>query len=136
MAFGGVATGNMKAYEQVTVAGSISSNGFTFMVMAISERIGSRILTTAVLEATSVIVAVMMQTMSMIANGGRTLSPDSWAPIKVDRPEIFEASDRANPLPGKLVHLRIARAVNAILIVKKKNVQPRRSTIDHLSKKY
>ena len=102
MAFGGVATGNMKAYEQVTVAGSISSNGFTFMVMAISERIGSRTLAVAVLEATSVIVAVMMQTMSMIANGGRTLSPDSWAPINAERPDDLDASERAKPPPGKI----------------------------------
>ena len=29
MAFGGVATGSMKAYEQVTVADSIRNNGFT-----------------------------------------------------------------------------------------------------------
>lgn len=99
MAFGGVATGNMKAYEQVTVAGSISNNGFTFMEVAISARMGSRTLAVAVLEATSVIVAVIMQTISIIAKGGRTLSPDSCAPIKVDRPEVFDASDRAKPPP-------------------------------------
>lgn len=34
MAFGGVATGNMKAYEQVTAAGIISESGFTSMISA------------------------------------------------------------------------------------------------------
>ena len=34
MAFGGVATGNMKAYEQVTVAGIINRSGLIPIVVA------------------------------------------------------------------------------------------------------
>ena len=34
MALGGVATGNMKAYEQVTAAGNIRDNGFMCMISA------------------------------------------------------------------------------------------------------
>ena len=104
MAFGGVATGNMKAYEHVTVAGSIRNRGFTLTVRAISAKTGRRMLAVAVFEATSVTVAVIMQTMIMMAKGGRTLKPDNCCPSHVDSPDTLEASDMANPPPVGCYH--------------------------------
>lgn len=101
IAFGGVATGNMNAYEQVTVAGNMRKSGFTPIVTAISDRMGRRMLAVAVLDATSVIVAVIMQMINMMANGGSTFNPDNCAPSQTDRPDTLEASDRANPPPSK-----------------------------------
>lgn len=75
IALGGVATGNMKAYEQVAVAGSMRNSGLTCTVYAISDKIGKRILAIAVLDATSVMAAVIMQIINIIANGGRALKP-------------------------------------------------------------
>lgn len=42
------------------------------MNVTISARIGKRMFAVAVLEATSVIVAVMIQMMNIMANGGST----------------------------------------------------------------
>lgn len=154
MALGGVATGNMKAYEQVTAAGNISDSGLMPIISAcinikiykgmdwiflagfklprlhksigtqvaiiwlnywiwcdddekcgiistftISARIGRRMLAVAVLEATSVIVAVMMQMMSIMAKGGSTSKWVSRRPSHTDSPDAFEASDNAKPAP-------------------------------------
>ena len=42
MAFGGVATGNMKAYEQVTVAGNMRYNGLIPMAIDCINKIKER----------------------------------------------------------------------------------------------
>jgi hypothetical protein len=56
-------------------------------------------LAVAVFEATSVMVAVIMQMMSMITNGGKTLRPDNCSPSQADRPDSLDASDKAKPPP-------------------------------------
>ena len=53
----------------------------------------------AVLDATSVIVAVIIQIMTKIAKGGNTFRPANCAPNQLDKPDAFEASDKANPAP-------------------------------------
>ena len=83
------------------MAGNIRKSGFTPIVTAISERIGRRILAVAVLDATSVIVAVIMQIINIMAKGGSTFNPANCAPNQTDRPDTFDASDRANPPPSR-----------------------------------
>lgn len=56
-------------------------------------------LAVAVLDATSVINAVIMQTINMITNGGRDCRPDNCTPNHSDSPDTRQASERANPLP-------------------------------------
>lgn len=54
MALGGVATGNMKAKEQDTVAGTIRNRGWILMALDNAPKIGSNISTVAALEVNSV----------------------------------------------------------------------------------
>src|SRR5512133_2502604 len=54
MAFGGVATGSMKAMDAEMVAGSIKRRGLIFVLIAIPARIGSIISVVAVLDVSSV----------------------------------------------------------------------------------
>lgn len=70
-----------------------------WMNVTISARIGKRMFAVAVLEATSVIVAVMIQMMNIMANGGSTSNWVSRLPSQRDKPDAFEASDKANPAP-------------------------------------
>lgn len=56
-------------------------------------------LAVAVFDATSVMVAVIMQTINIMTKGGRTFKPANCSPNHIDRPDSFEASDKANPPP-------------------------------------
>jgi hypothetical protein len=57
----------------------------------------------ALLEATSVSIAVMMQTINIMTNGGKTCNPDSCPPNHSVNPDTRQASERANPLPNLLI---------------------------------
>ena len=59
----------------------------------------------AVLDAISVTVAVIMQMMNMIASGGKLPKPASCIPSHSDKPDSFEASDRAKPPPALTIAL-------------------------------
>jgi hypothetical protein len=48
---------------------------------------------------TSVTAAVIMQMINIMTNGGKTFKTASWDPSQVERPDIFEASDKAKPPP-------------------------------------
>lgn len=65
-----------------------------------SARMGNRMLAVAVLDATSVMVAVMTQMMKMMRNGGRLCRPASCSPSHSDRPDFSDASERAKPPPN------------------------------------
>jgi len=65
----------------------------------VSAKTGKRMLAVAVLDATSVMVAVITQTINIMTKGGRTLSPDNCSPNHSDSPDTRHASERANPLP-------------------------------------
>ena len=71
MAFGGVATGIMKAHDADKVAGIISSSGLTFMATATEARIGRIISVVAVLEVSSVRKVRPPQTSEIMAYGRR-----------------------------------------------------------------
>ena len=61
MAFGGVATGSIKAQEAESVAGIISSNGLTSMATAREPRIGRIISVVAVFDVSSVRKVIIRQ---------------------------------------------------------------------------
>lgn len=65
---------------------------------------GRRMLAVAVLDATSVIVAVIMHIINMMTNGGRTDKPVNCCPIQSDNPDSCVASDNANPPPIKNIY--------------------------------
>jgi hypothetical protein len=69
------------------------------MVSAICANIGRTILAVAVLLTISVIQVDNMQQITNIEKGGRTSRADNWCPSHLERPDIFEASDKAKPLP-------------------------------------
>ena len=75
-------------------------------------------LAVAVFEATSVIDAVMIQMMSIIANGGSTSNWVNRCPSQRDSPDTFEASDKANPAPDVLkFNIRIIQFSVMILLI-------------------
>ena len=46
-------------------------------------------------------VAVIIQMINMTRKGGRTLKPANLDPSQTESPDIFDASDTANPPPKK-----------------------------------
>ena len=71
-----------------------------FKLNTIWAKIGKMILAVAVLDTTSVIQVEIMQAINRIANLGKTWTTESWAPSHLERPDILDASDKANPLPA------------------------------------
>ena len=65
---------------------------------------GNRMFAVAVLLTTSVMVAVKMQMMIIVASQGNVSKPTSCSPIQADSPDSLDASDNANPPP---IFLRI-----------------------------
>lgn len=72
MALGGVATGNIKAKEQATVAGSMRYHGWTQMLSPNEARMGRKMVAVAVFEVTSVKPVIRAHTMATMAQGGMT----------------------------------------------------------------
>ena len=75
MAFGGVATGNIKAKEQDRVPGIIRKRGFIFKETASAASMGRRISAVAVFEVSSVKKVMNMQIQATINRGGNEPSP-------------------------------------------------------------
>ena len=77
MAFGGVATGNMKANEAASVACSIKNKGCTVAAIAAMPRIGRIIVVVAVLDVSSVKKVTARQMVSTTAHKGQPATPVS-----------------------------------------------------------
>ena len=80
-AFGGVATGNIKAHDAATAAPTINTNGCTSIVSAIGANTGSNIAVVARFEVISVkklTAAIKTKTNSKIGKPARELI---WLPI-------------------------------------------------------
>ena len=73
-------------------------------------------LAVAVLDATSVIMAVITQTINIMTKGGRTLSPDNCSPNHSDSPDTRQASERAKPLPVYFYQVSIKHPTKLIVI--------------------
>ena len=69
IAFGGVATGNIKAMDPDKVAGNINSRGFTSVFIARPASIGSIISVVAVLDVSSVRKVIKRAIKAMIIIG-------------------------------------------------------------------
>lgn len=69
------------------------------LVTTVLARIGRRMFAVAVFDATSVMVAVIIQIINMVTNGGKEARPASCSPIQSDKPDAAVASDKANPPP-------------------------------------
>lgn len=74
MAFGGVATGSMKAKEALRVQGIITYSGFKLIDWDMEARIGRKSVAVATLLAHSVKVAIRRQRMMAMAHGGMECS--------------------------------------------------------------
>ena len=71
MAFGGVATGNIKANEPAMVAGSINNNGFISILIANPAKTGKKVSTVAVFDVISVKKVTKKVMVNMIKNGDK-----------------------------------------------------------------
>ncbi len=77
IAFGGVATGSIKAQEHDSVAGIIRSSGFIWMATASAPRIGNSISEVAVFDVNSVKNVTKRQIIATIKRGWSEPIPDS-----------------------------------------------------------
>jgi hypothetical protein len=87
IAFGGVATGNIKAKEAETVAGNIRSNGFIFRATAREASIGSIVLVIAVLDVNSVRKTITKQIDRIKTGIDAPENSLNCEPIKAESPE-------------------------------------------------
>ncbi len=81
MAFGGVATGNIKAMEAARVTGIINSRGLTWISVAKPEIIGSIISVVAVLDVNSVSPLIIAVTTPINPRFDRDFASASWLPM-------------------------------------------------------
>ena len=88
IAFGGVATGNIKAQEAESVAGIIRNRGFIFISRESAAKIGRIIWVVAVLDVTSVKKVRPMQTIKTMMIGCNPARPENFCPINVERPVV------------------------------------------------
>uniref|UniRef100_A0A0B6ZVR3 Uncharacterized protein n=1 Tax=Arion vulgaris TaxID=1028688 RepID=A0A0B6ZVR3_9EUPU len=87
IAFGGVATGRMKAIEHARTAGYNKYNGFIRKDIANSARIGQRMLADAALLVISVMKEIASDRIRTINHGSMPANTDIREPIHNDRPE-------------------------------------------------
>ncbi len=69
IAFGGVATGNIKAKEAANVAGNINKSGLTSILTEMPANIGRNISVVAVFEVNSVKSDIIKATLNKIKRG-------------------------------------------------------------------
>jgi len=102
IAFGGVATGSIKAHEADRIAGIISISGFIFIATDKAAGIGRIIWVVAVFEVNSVRNVINKQMTIIINIGGNCLKPVNWAPSQVDKPECSNPAASAKPPPNNI----------------------------------
>ena len=86
MAFGGVATGIIKAQDAETVAGIINNSGFICMATPTDARIGRIISVVAVLDVNSVKNVMLVQSISIITIGDTPSRPENLFPNIAESP--------------------------------------------------
>jgi hypothetical protein len=99
MAFGGVATGSMKAHEAASAAGIIRRRGWASMARAREAMMGRLIEAVAVLEVSSVSPATIATTEATRPAAGAPASASDLLPIQAERPETSKPLARARPPP-------------------------------------
>ena len=88
IAFGGVATGNMKAHDADIVAGIMKRYGWILVATASAANTGIIIVVVAVLDVTSVRKVKRRQIQSIMKIVGTPERNDSLSPIHWARPEL------------------------------------------------
>lgn len=81
MALGGVATGNIKAKDPATVAGTIKNKGLMRKATAMEAKTGKKVSTVAVLEVNSVKKVMVVTTNKSNKIGGKCRKPDKDWPM-------------------------------------------------------
>ena len=89
MAFGGVATGNMKANDAEITPGNIRYRGCRPISKANDARMGSSSAEVAVFEVNSVSPATNKDTITTTNQSGSDDTDTSWMPINLLRPETY-----------------------------------------------
>ena len=97
VAFGGVATGSIKANDPAMVTGSINNSGLVSLLTASPSRIGNRVSTVAVLEVISVKKVIKKQIHKMGSNGCMPLNHSNCCPNHNDYPETLKPLAKAKP---------------------------------------
>ena len=86
IAFGGVATGSIKAHDAEMAAGAIKRRGFIVAAIAVAAKMGINIVDTAVLEVISVIKVINRQTDNIIIITGKLDTAAIPSPTHFARP--------------------------------------------------
>ena len=89
IAFGGVATGNIKAQLAARQTGTVSDTGSTPMPIATAPKTGKNVEVVATLEVTSVKKIIKAATASIKKIGGTLLNILNPSPIQTPRPLEF-----------------------------------------------
>lgn len=100
-AFGGVPAGIMNAIEQLIAAGVIKNKGWTLSTLAISAKIGNKMLANVILDVNSVKMLATNEKISITYSGDITLRPLSPSRINVLRPVSLQPRDSAKPPPNR-----------------------------------
>ena len=107
MAFGGVATGSMKAQVAAKATGMVSSRTLISPSVvrptptATPPMMGMKVAAVAVLEVISVRKRTRAATAATMSTMGRELSPLAISPIHRDKPEELKAEDKERPPPKR-----------------------------------
>ena len=101
IAFGGVATGIMKAQLAASVAGTIRSSGSTLIAAAVAPRIGRKVAVVAVLLVTSVSMISRAAAPMTRTSTGMPSSTSRRLPMKRSTPVLTTAAARLSPPPNR-----------------------------------
>ena len=105
MAFGGVATGNIKANEAANVAGTIKNKGWIFAAIAAMPSIGKITVVVAVFEVNSVKKVTARQITNTVNHKGQSETPVSFSPSHLSSPLV--PNPAANAKPVSYTHLTL-----------------------------
>lgn len=100
VAFGGVATGSIKANDPAMVTGSINNSGLVSLLTASPSRIGNRVSTVTILEVISVKKVIKKQIHKMRSNGCMSLNHSNCCRNHNDYPETLKPLAKAKPPPN------------------------------------
>ena len=89
MAFGGVATGNIKAQLAAKQTGTVSDTGSTPIPIATAPKTGKKVEVVATFEVTSVKKIIKAATANIRKIGGTVLKTLSPSPIQIPSPLEF-----------------------------------------------
>ena len=102
MAFGGVATGSIKAQDAEMAAGTTNKNGWIFIANAVTAKIGIKMVEVAVFEVTSVKKVSIKHVIIIIMSSGTVEKKLRLFPIHSAKPLDLNPIAKAIPPPNKI----------------------------------